>query len=304
MAGMRPLLIQNIVSSMSMTAQVNSDVEVAAAHASEVSAGERFQFGQNWKRFLESVDEVRIQEAVASLKHMLGVHELDGRTFLDIGSGSGLFSLAAYRLGATVTSFDYDTDSVGCTLEMRRRFAGEDSHTRWSIFQGSVLDEAMLSTLGVFDVVYSWGVLHHTGQMWKAIENAKALVDLRGTFFIAIYNDQGAWSQRWTKIKRFYCSGAVGRWIVSTSFISFWVARNFIADLVWLRNPFAHYLQYGRNRGMTVYSDWHDWLGGYPFEVAKPEEIILYLAKYDFRLTNLVTAGGSVGCVEYVFHRV
>jgi 2-polyprenyl-3-methyl-5-hydroxy-6-metoxy-1,4-benzoquinol methylase len=286
-----------------MTERTKPIVGVAAAHANEVSAGERFQFGQNWKRFLESVDEVRVQEAVASLKQMLGVADLEGRTFLDIGSGSGLFSLAAYRLGANVTSFDYDTDSVGCTLEMRSRFAGSNSDLRWTIFQGSVLDETMLSTLGTFDVVYSWGVLHHTGQMWKAISNAKSLVASSGLFFIAIYNDQGAWSARWTRIKRFYCSGTFGRVIVSTAFISFWIARNFIADLVWLRNPFAHYLNYGRNRGMTVYRDWHDWLGGYPFEVAKPEQIILLLAKEDFHLTNLVTAGGSVGCVEYVFRK-
>ncbi len=48
---------------------------------------------------------------------------LAGNSFLDVGSGSGLFSLAAMRLGADrVHSFDYDPQSVGCTKELKRRF--------------------------------------------------------------------------------------------------------------------------------------------------------------------------------------
>src|SRR5438270_7636215 len=121
----------------------------------------RFQFGKNWSRFLEVLDDERIAEAERSLVEMLEVRDLRGRSFLDVGSGSGLFSLAAKRLGATrVHSFDFDPNSVACTSELKRRFFAKDPN--WTIEQGSVLDKPYLTSLGTFDIVYSWGVLHHT----------------------------------------------------------------------------------------------------------------------------------------------
>src|ERR1700684_4380793 len=122
----------------------------------EVERGERFEFGKNWAQFLNSLDEGRIQRAESSLREMLETPDLRGLRFLDIGSGSGLFSLAARRLGARVHSFDYDPQSVACTLELKRRYFPED--TGWVVEQGSVLDEEHLERLGRFDVVYSWGV--------------------------------------------------------------------------------------------------------------------------------------------------
>jgi 2-polyprenyl-6-hydroxyphenyl methylase/3-demethylubiquinone-9 3-methyltransferase len=271
------------------------------AHAAEVAAGQRFEFGKNWRRFLETVDEAAIGQSRRGLAALLGTDDLRGRTFLDIGSGSGLSSLSAYRMGADVTSFDYDPDSVGCTQEMHRRYDAGDG--RWRVMQGSVLDAAFMASLGTFDVVYSWGVLHHTGRMWDAIWNAAARVAPGGTFFIAIYNDQGAWSHRWARIKRFYCSGPLGKAIVSSAFIPYWIVRNLAADVVWMRNPLARYTEYKNMRGMSVYHDWHDWLGGYPFEFATPEALILPLQSKGFTLTNLVTARGTVGCIELVMRK-
>src|SRR5678816_2013449 len=139
-------------------------------HATETARGERFEFGKNWSRFLELLDDTRIKEAETSLQQMLEVDSLDGKSFIDVGSGSGLFSLAARRLGATVHSFDYDPNSVACTAELRRRYFPTDS--QWRVEEGSALDRDYVSSLGQFDVVYSWGVLHHTGQMWKALDHA------------------------------------------------------------------------------------------------------------------------------------
>jgi 2-polyprenyl-6-hydroxyphenyl methylase/3-demethylubiquinone-9 3-methyltransferase len=273
----------------------------APEHAEEVRRGERFEFGRNWARFLKVLDERRIELAGQSLARMLGTSDLTGRRFLDVGSGSGLSSLVAHRMGATVTSFDYDPMSVACTTELRRRFAGGDP--RWRIERGSALDAAYLASLGTWDIVYSWGVLHHTGDMWRALELAGRLVEPDGILFIAIYNDQGAWSRRWARIKRLYCSGTVGRVGVSSAIIPFWVLRGLAADLVWMRNPARRYTGYGEARGMSVWHDWHDWLGGYPFEFAKPEEILDFYAERGFALRKLVTAGGSVGCNEFVFRR-
>src|SRR3989442_1148016 len=134
---------------------------MTSAFEDEIKQGTRFPFGKNWKRFLSSLDDQRITNAEKSLKQMLGVEDLHGKTFLDIGSGSGLSSLAARRLGATVHSFDYDSDSVTCTQYFKQKFFPNDPN--WTVEQGSVLDSDWLNSLKQYDIVYSWGVLHHTG---------------------------------------------------------------------------------------------------------------------------------------------
>ena len=274
---------------------------IADAHRAEVAAGGRFEFGRNWANFLRVLDDDRIAAATTALAEMLDTTSLAGRTFLDIGSGSGLSSLAARRLEATVTSFDFDPHSVACTQELRQRYASDAS--AWRVEAGSALDAPYLESLGTFDVVYSWGVLHHTGSMWPALDLAAQRVKAGGQLFVAIYNDQGAWSRRWNFIKRTYCSGTAGRLLVQGTVIPYWVLRDLAADIVWLRDPTARYTGYGKNRGMSVTHDWFDWLGGYPFEVAKPEEIFDFYRTRGFALTRLRTAGGSVGCNEFVFRR-
>ena len=135
----------------------------------QIAQGERFEFGKNWQYFLNKLSNNRIKDAEKSIYDLLGVDDLTGQSFLDIGSGSGLFSLAARRIGARVHSFDFDPQSVACTQELKRRYFENDDN--WIIEKGSVLDADYLKSLGEFDYVYSWGVLHHTGDMWQALEN-------------------------------------------------------------------------------------------------------------------------------------
>lgn len=274
---------------------------MTAAFEQELARGERFQFGQNWRRFLSTLDEERIHEAERSLKLMLETETLRGLSFLDIGSGSGLFSLAARRLGARVHSFDYDTDSVACAQELKRRYFAGDAD--WVIERGSVLDADYIKRLGQFDIVYSWGVLHHTGAMWQALENAALPVSQGGRLFIAIYNDQERKSQFWRRIKRVYCESAMGKILVPSLFIPYFIVGGFIKDLSRGRNPAARYAEYKKSRGMSIVHDWIDWLGGYPFEVARPEEIFSFYRARSFVLDKLVTCGGGLGNNQFVFTR-
>jgi peptidoglycan/LPS O-acetylase OafA/YrhL/2-polyprenyl-3-methyl-5-hydroxy-6-metoxy-1,4-benzoquinol methylase len=274
--------------------------QLAGSRPDEMRHSHRFAFGENWDRFLRVVDVQRIAEAERSLRQMVG-HDLRNRRFLDVGSGSGLFSLAARRLGADVRSFDYDSVAVKCTAELKQRFYRDDPH--WIVEQGSALDRTYVESLGTYDVVYAWGVLHHTGAMWQALENILRAVAPDGRLFVAISNDQGSWSARWRRVKQFYNSGPLGRTIVRSTFIPAFAVRNLASDLVWRRNPVQRYSQYKRNRGMSVLRDWVGWLGGYPFEVAKPEHVFEFLRDRGFVLQDLKTCGGSMGCNEFIFQR-
>lgn len=260
---------------------------------------DRFSFGKNWSRFLNMLNDERIQEAEKSLKEKLGLESLKDKVFLDIGSGSGLFSLAAYRLGARVFSFDYDQDSVNCTKFLHEKYANNDA--RWSVEQGSVLDKEFLKKFGKVDILYSWGVLHHTGHMLEAFENVAEIVAEGGHLFISIYNDQGGASKRWTWIKKTYNStNIVLRYlIIFYTFIKQWW-KDLIVDFL-KGKPFASLKTYTRNRGMSPYYDLIDWVGGYPFEVAKPEEVFDFFQKKNFSLKLLKTCAGGLGCNEYVF---
>ncbi|MGA9853986.1 MAG: class I SAM-dependent methyltransferase [Gammaproteobacteria bacterium] len=277
-----------------------------STYAEDITKRKRFEFGKNWALFLRNLNAERIEIAKRSLQSMLGIDTLIGKKFIDIGSGSGLFSLAARQLGARVRSFDFDPDSVACTKALRERFFNDDPD--WLIEEGSVLDASYVQSLGKFDVVYSWGVLHHTGAMWEALDNVSHLVTNKGLLFIAIYNDQGNWSRRWRKLKLIYnklpvfLRGPYTVLIMGTREL-----RSLVGSIIGLHVlRYIHYwTRYASRsgRGMSRWRDMVDWMGGFPFEVAKPEEIFRFYRDRGFKLQGLVTCGGGLGCNQYVFVR-
>ncbi len=260
---------------------------------SEIDRGERFAFGENWARFLGQLDEARIRAAEQSLLALLGISTLQGRTFLDAGSGSGLFSLAARRLGAAVTSFDFDPASVACTAELKRRFYADDPH--WQVLEGSVLDVGFSASLGEFDIVYSWGVLHHTGNMNLALDHAAKAVKPGGLLYIALYNDQGLLSRYWTWIKRLYNRYPKLQCALIALHSPLPAAR-FIVRRLQGRGELE--------RGMSLWHDLIDWLGGYPFEVATVDAIFNRFKSSGLSLEGLKTCGGRMGCNEFVFKKL
>ncbi|PWT76532.1 MAG: class I SAM-dependent methyltransferase [Chloroflexi bacterium] len=251
----------------------------------------RFGFGDNWSRFLSVLNQQRIGMAEQSLKDMLTVEDLKDKTFLDVGCGSGLFSLVARQLGARVYSFDCDPESVACAQELKRLYCPLDSE--WTIAVGSVLDKEYLRSLGSFDVVYSWGVLHHTGAMWQAMENVRALVKWGGKLAIAIYNDQGWKSCYWRLVKRSYNKNGILSFVLICVHIPCLIGGRWVVRILTHRRSIE--------RGMSLWFDMIDWLGGYPFEVAKPEEVHVFYRNKGFGLCKLKTCGDRHGCNEFVF---
>jgi len=267
----------------------------------EVAAGERFRFGDNWTRFLAVLNDERIAEAERSLRDYLGLDSLQGMRFLDVGSGSGLFSLAARRLGADVLSFDYDPQSVACTQELRARYFPDDRG--WEVTQGSILDHGFVTALGEFDVVYAWGVLHHTGAVWTALYNAQSRVRPGGLFYVALYRDQGIVSAIWKVVKQIYCAGPFRRGVMTALFFPLFFLAGLAIDLATLRDPRSRYRDHVRLRGMSLIHDWRDWLGGYPYEPVSAEGVTTFLENLGHTRLRLEPPPIGFGNNQFVFRR-
>ena len=286
---------------MSVT-NTESMQEIAVTIDDEIQAGDRFEFGKNWGEYLQQFDAERLATATRSLQHLLGVERLDEKRFLDLGSGSGLFSLAARTLGANVVSIDYDPASVGCTEQLRRLQFPDD--TQWKISRASALDEKELKSLGQFEVVYSWGVLHHTGDMWRGLKNVVPLVTDRGKLVVAIYNHQGFSTKLWTALKWSYNAlpKPLRFLVVWPAFVRIW-GPPLLRDLMQGTpgRSWRNYDQHGR--GMSPWHDLIDWVGGWPFEAATREQIIDFYSSYGFTLEKLISVESGSGCNQFVFSR-
>ena len=263
-----------------------------------------FHFGKNWQRYVERhLDPTRERIACQSLIDLLEA-DLSGSTFLDLGAGSGLFSLCAYRLGANrVVSVDVDAQSVESCRALR---ASVGDPLQWEVIQGSILDRTLLEQIAPADIVYSWGVLHHTGDMYRAIHNASQLVVMDGIFAIAIYNHARSRrldSTRWLAIKRTY--NQLPRPAQVAMELAYKVAW-FMNEPRHGRNPVRVAREYKRSRGMACATDLLDWLGGYPYEFAAPEKIVEFCERECGMRTDKVLSVPTTGTGnnQFVFRRV
>ena len=250
-----------------------------------------FSFGENWLQYSKIIDETRVKEAEQSLRRLLSRERLDGLSFLDVGSGSALFAIAAVRLGAShVAAFDRDPNSVAAGRMNIGRFLDRASMDRITLRSGDILVAEANSPQ--YDVVYAWGSLHHTGSMWTAIDNAWRFCSAGGEFVVAIYNR--TWlSPSWLRIKQFYnWSPSPIRLIMAGGMTA---ARGAVRALQF-KPPFRV------ERGMTVWFDAVDWLGGLPYECATVEDVVAFMTERQAELLRKTVTSRS-GCNEFVFRK-
>ena len=254
----------------------------------------RFSFGENWLKYLEEMPSSAPAQMAAYVADWLGA-DLSGRRMADVGSGQGLTSLCAYQAGAQIVSFDVDAASVEATRQLWDRAGRPDT---WSVVQGSILDPTFVGSLGSFDIVASWGVLHHTGEMWRALDAAAALVRPGGALWIALYH-RTYHSRRSLRLKRAYNAlPNPGQ----AAFRGVYAGAKLTKHLLIHQNLTA-LRQYGNERGMTWRRDIADWLGGLPYEVASPGDVLARLQSQGFNLVRLHDALGEGANDVYLFRR-
>ena len=268
----------------------------------QIKGKKRFKFGKNWQSYLKHLNQEKINNSKDSILKFLNKKTLKGKTFIDVGSGSGLSSLSARLLGAKVHSFDFDTESVASTQYLKDKyFKGDNS---WTVEQGSAIDSEYMKQLSTYDIVYSWGVLHHTGNMQRGLELVEKIVKPNGgLLYLALYNDQGFSSKAWTLVKKTYVKSpfVLKQLIILLSYFRIWGPPT-IKDFIRIK-PFDTWRKRKLDRGMSPHYDLIDWIGGYPFEVSTPEEIIHYYVDKGYNLLRLKTCNGGKGCNEYLFEK-
>lgn len=259
-----------------------------------------FPFGKNWASYATLVTPVHIEGAVLSLQKLIGT-SLSGKRFLDIGCGSGVHALAALRLGATeVVAIDIDADSVATTRKILETYAPGG---RWQVLERSVFDLPS-GSLGTFDIVYSWGVLHHTGAMYRALRCATDLLSPGGQFVFALYR-KTCLCWLWKLEKRWYVRASPrGQSLARAGYIGLYRLAYTGARL----RSFRRYLaEYSQKRGMDFAHDIHDWLGGWPYESISPAQTERFMTSLGLQRVRAFTRRGislgvfGSGCDQYVY---
>ena len=234
-----------------------------------------FSFGKNWERFVRTrFSEERVEISRKHLLDFLGAQNLRGKHFLDIGCGSGLHSLAACRSGATrIVSVDVDPYAVRTTKRIWER-AGSPPH--WQVLEGSILDAGFVARLEPADIVYAWGVLHHTGDLWSALRNTVSCIRAGGLLYVALY-EKTPDSEHWTAVKKKYNrSSRLGKWGMELAYVYRTKFRT--TNVRRLAESLRYIVGYRRSRGMAFWTDVRDWLGGWPYEPATPQEVADFCA--------------------------
>lgn len=265
---------------------------------------ETYNFGGNWQKYIRELscssrDDLQLSLGISRF-HLVrflspddeGGHSDDDRpvlqnlSFIDIGCGSGIHSAAAlFSHARHIISFDQQEGSVSSTAALRHQLMENDnsfSDRSWDVYLGDVLIQSDLPEV-LADVVYSWGALHHTRDLWTALENSCRLVkppeDGGGLLLVALYaREMVRDPDYWIYIKQLYLAvDDLARGKMERDY-GWWILREQVMQKG--RNPFQMAEDARLQRGMNFWTDvkdWLDWLGGYPIEFSEAAEVIRFV---------------------------
>jgi len=261
-----------------------------------------YWFGANWRNFVRfHFNEKSLIHAKPRFQELFEPISVQGKSLLDVGCGSGIHSLVALDFGASqVVSIDIDEDSVRATSEIKRKF-GKDFHQKWKVQRTSILDDSAVESLGKFDVVYAWGSLHHTGDVWRAIRNAANCVSDDGYLALALYSRDVTpvpSHEFWMEKKKVYVTSG---FLKRRAFEIWYVWRFYMNKRAWnLFKVSKRFRNHKRDRGMSLLVDVRDWLGGWPMEFVGDKEVQVFLKNLNFSLIKMITGKANT---EFVFKK-
>lgn len=264
----------------------------------------KFSFWKNWARFLERLNEKKINQAKDYLENFIwGKEKIEGKTVIDFWCWSGLMSLCFYLLWAKkIVSIDIDDNSINCTKYLKEKYCKQTN--KWDILKGSILNENFIKSLWKYDIVYSWGVIHHTWNMWKWLDLIWKLVNNNWLLYIAIYNKYEKFpsSKLWLKIKKIYANS---NFLIRKIMYYLLIMEIIFMRIIKWQNPYKYIKDYYKNsnRWMDFFRDVEDWVGWYPYEYASIEEIKDFYEKKWYKLINLYDSSAWWWCNEFLFKK-
>jgi len=263
----------------------------------------RFKFGENWSNYSSSVNLEKIELAKKDIIRLVG--DVSNKSVIDIGCGSGIHTVAFIQLGVkSIVSFDYDLKSVETTKKLVKKFCYKKS--KYKVFQADILNIDSLSGLNKrkFDIVYSWGVLHHTGSMFEAIISTTKFLKDNGILVLGLYVKTKL-CNFWYYEKKIFNKYKFLQPLIKLPFLFFLIIG---LSLKKRSSPYKIIHDYKKQRGMSIIFDVNDWLGGFPYESIDDNSLLNFLKLKGFKIVRKFNTNSRIGffgaaCGEWVLKK-
>tara|TARA_B100001063_G_C16709692_1_gene527317 strand:+ start:122 stop:1153 length:1032 start_codon:yes stop_codon:yes gene_type:complete len=144
-------------------------------------------YGKLWKeRFLDfSLDQTKFLKKLLN-KLDFDIKKIKGKKILDMGCGSGRFTSAFAKLGAKkVYGVDLGSDGISVAKKLTKKFNIKNATFK----NASVLNMPFKNNY--FDFVFCKGVLHHTGNLKRGLDEFIRMIKINGYGYLYLYGRGG-----------------------------------------------------------------------------------------------------------------
>lgn len=209
----------------------------------------------------------KIEKQIEFLNKLIGRDNIENKIVLDAGCGTGIAAISFKKLGANkVIGIDISKKSL-----LTAKKLAEEAGVKLKFITGDLLN---LPLKGNFDIIHSFGALHHTGDTKGAFANLINLLGENGQFYLALY-----WRTRLTFLHQFI------RKILRLLPESAWepISKFITKFMVGKKKT---------QRGFDGYGEALDWLCVPHRDHYRPEEIKKWFKEYNMQSELLVKQTG------------